>query len=113
MTANPSSRSLRGLDWVNFFLADVRDANLTRGTGHYNVTLGLVSTAHMVGFFLSQTTAGFVVDATGSFAGGFLYLAAIAFAALVVYYFGVPETLDKNAKADSGTEQRSYSPART
>lgn len=67
-------------------------ADLTKGSGHYGVTLGLVNAAHMVGFFLSQTLAGVVVDATGTFSGGFLFLAAVATCALVLFAVAMPET---------------------
>jgi MFS family permease len=66
-------------------------ADLTRGTGRYNVTQGMVATAISVGATLSNMISGFVVDAVG-YSGGFLFLAAVAAVALMVFYFGVPET---------------------
>lgn len=66
-------------------------ADLTRGTGRYNVALGAIATAHSIGAALSNLTAGYVVNATG-YAGGFLFLAAAAVVALAVFYFFVPET---------------------
>jgi MFS family permease len=77
-------------------------ADLTRGSGHYGVTLGLINAVHMVGFFLSQTTAGLIVDMTGSFSAGFLYLAAVAFAGLVLYAVAMPETRGPKAQAARG-----------
>ena len=74
-------------------------ADLTRGTGHYGVTLGLLNAVHMVGFFLSQTTAGMVVDMTGSFSAGFLYLSAFAGAALLLCAVAMPETRDPNLRS--------------
>ncbi|GGD00088.1 MFS transporter [Vreelandella lutescens] len=67
-------------------------ADLTKGSGHYSLTLGLMNVAHMVGFFLSQTTAGRVVDTAGSFSAGFLYLAAVAGLALLLFAVAMPET---------------------
>jgi MFS family permease len=67
-------------------------ADLTRGTGRYAVTLGLVNAAHMIGFFFSQTLAGIVVDRTGSYAYGFWFLAGIATLALLLFAFGMKET---------------------
>lgn len=66
-------------------------ADLTRGTGRYNVTQGMIATAIAAGATLSNIVSGFVVDATG-YIGGFLFLAAIAAAALALFYFGVAET---------------------
>ncbi|MDX2259340.1 MAG: MFS transporter [Hyphomicrobiaceae bacterium] len=67
-------------------------ADLTRGTGHYNLVLGIINAAHMVGFFLSQTLAGMVVDATGSYTAGFWFLAGVATLALVVFALFMEET---------------------
>ena len=66
-------------------------ADLTRGTGRYNVTQGIVATAISAGAALSNGIAGFVVDAVG-YSGGFVFLAVVALAALALFYFGVPET---------------------
>jgi hypothetical protein len=61
---------LRGLDWLNFFLADVQ-------TG--------------VGPFI----AGTIVHRF-SFDAGFLFLAAIAAVAFAILYFFMPETREKH-----------------
>lgn len=66
-------------------------ADLTQGTGRYNVTQGLIATTIGAGASLSNLVAGGVVDATG-YAGGFVFLAVVALAALVMFYLGVPET---------------------
>lgn len=80
-------------------------ADLTKGTGHYGITLGLVNAAHMLGFFLSQTLSGIVVDATGTFSGGFLFLAAIATCALVLFAVAMPET-NPNVRRMGGQDAR-------
>lgn len=67
-------------------------ADLTKGTGRYAVTLGVINVGHMIGFFLSQTLAGMVVDATDSYRWGFWFLAGIATLALLLFQFGMKET---------------------
>lgn len=67
-------------------------ADLTRGTGRYAVTLGVINVGHMIGFFLSQTLAGMVVDATDSYRWGFWFLAGVATLALLLFQFGMRET---------------------
>jgi MFS family permease len=70
-------------------------ADLTQGTGRFNVTLGAISTAVGIGAALSQTIAGAIVHRF-SFHAGFLFLAAIAAAALAILYRFMPETRDKS-----------------
>jgi predicted MFS family arabinose efflux permease len=69
-------------------------ADLTRGTGRFNLTLGAISTAVGIGAALSQVIAGSIVHHFGSNAG-FLFLAAVAAAALGILYFFMPETREK------------------
>lgn len=66
-------------------------ADLTKGSGRFNVTLGAIVTAVGVGAALSQTIAGAIVHHS-SFNTGFLFLGAIAAAAFGVLYFFMPET---------------------
>ncbi|MEH2153699.1 MFS transporter [Nostoc sp.] len=66
-------------------------ADLTKGTGRFNVTQGMLNTAIGVGAGLSNVLAGFVVKSAG-YNVGFLILAAIAVVALAVFWFYVPET---------------------
>ena len=66
-------------------------ADLTRGTGHFNLTLGAITTAVGIGASLSQVIAGGIVHRVGSHAG-FLFLAAVASAAFAILYFFMPET---------------------
>jgi len=66
-------------------------ADLTRGTGRFNLTLGAISTAVGIGAALSQVIAGSIVHHTG-FRAGFLFLAGVASAALAILYFFMPET---------------------
>jgi len=66
-------------------------ADLTQGTGRFNLTLGAISTAVGVGAALSQVIAGSIVHRLG-YTTGFLFLGAIAAAALTILYFFMPET---------------------
>jgi predicted MFS family arabinose efflux permease len=69
-------------------------ADLTQGTGRFNLTLGAISTAVGIGASLSQVIAGSIVHHVG-FNAGFLFLAAVAAAAFGILYFFMPETGDK------------------
>jgi MFS family permease len=69
-------------------------ADLTRGTGRFNLTLGAVSTAVGMGASLSQVIAGSIVHHYG-FNAGFLFLAALASAAFGILYCFMPETRDQ------------------
>jgi MFS family permease len=66
-------------------------ADLTQGTGRFNLTLGAISTAVGIGAALSQVVAGSIVHKFG-YSAGFLFLGAIAAAALAILYFLMPET---------------------
>jgi MFS family permease len=66
-------------------------ADLTRGTGRFNLGQGIVGTATGVGASLSATFAGYMIDRFGS-APAFAGLAAIALAGLTVLWFMMPET---------------------
>jgi len=69
-------------------------ADLTQGSGRFNITLGAIATAAGIGASLSQTIAGAIVHHF-SFDAGFLFLAAIAATAFCILYFFMPETRDK------------------
>jgi len=66
-------------------------ADLTEGTGRFNLTLGAVTTAVGVGAALSQSIAGGIVHRFGYHAG-FLFLAAVAAAAFILLWIAMPET---------------------
>src|ERR1700755_1304813 len=67
-TPFPSTSSLRGLDWLNFFLADVQTgvgpflAVYLAGHGWNEQQVGLALTCGGVAGILSQTPAGGLVD---------------------------------------------------
>jgi len=66
-------------------------ADLTQGTGRYNLVLGAIATAQGIGASLSNLVSGYVVNAWG-YDAGFLFLAAVAALALAIYGLVMPET---------------------
>jgi MFS family permease len=66
-------------------------ADLTRGTGHFNFTQGLVGTMMGIGASLSPALAGYVTGRFGS-ASAFSALATIATIGLVLVALLMPET---------------------
>ena len=72
-------------------------ADLTRGTGRYNLVLGAMATALGIGASLSNVVSGYIVNTWG-FNIGFLFLASVAALALTIFGLMMPET--------KGLEQR-------
>ncbi|MFZ0609531.1 MAG: MFS transporter [Xanthobacteraceae bacterium] len=72
-------------------------ADLTRGTGHFNLGQGILGTATGIGASLSATLAGYVTDRFGS-SSAFAGLAAIALIGLITLWRLMPET-----RPDDGT----------
>ena len=66
-------------------------ADLTRGTGRFNLGQGILGTAVGIGASLSATLAGYTTDRFGS-PVAFATLATIAFAGFVVVWLLMPET---------------------
>ncbi len=66
-------------------------ADLTRGTGHFNLVQGVVATAVGIGASTSPTIAGYLTDHFGS-STAFLGLALIASTAFVAVWSLMPET---------------------
>ena len=66
-------------------------ADLTKGSGHYNLALGASGACWGLGAALSNGVAGAVVDAAG-YSAAFIFLAACAVVALLIFWVGVPET---------------------
>jgi MFS family permease len=73
-------------------------ADLTAGTGRFNLAQGFVGTISGIGASLSTTASGLVAGNLGRSAG-FLGLAAVALAALLVLWLLMPETHPSNRKA--------------
>ncbi len=74
-------------------------ADLTQGSGRFNMTLGAVTTAVGIGAAFSQSIAGGIVHRFGYHAG-FLFLAAVAALAFILLAIAMPETRD--IRADRG-----------
>jgi hypothetical protein len=85
-------------------------ADLTQGTGRFNLTQGALATATGLGAGFSNLLAGFVVKAAG-FNVGFVTLAAIAAAAAIFYALAVPETMPPNRPARSHPKDNRHAPA--
>ncbi len=68
-------------------------ADVTRGTGHFNLAQGVTGTAVGIGASLSTTVAGYASDAFGT-AWAFLLLAALAAMGLIAVLALMPETGD-------------------
>ena len=66
-------------------------ADLTRGTGHFNLGQGILGTATGIGASLSTTLAGYITDRFGS-SWAFAALAVIALAGLATLWRLMPET---------------------
>jgi MFS family permease len=66
-------------------------ADLTRGTGRYNLAQGAASACWGLGAALSNSVAGFIVDKAG-FSAAFLSLAGCGFAAFLLLWIAMPET---------------------
>ena len=73
-------------------------ADLTRGTGRFNVSQGAVATAQGLGAALSASLAGLIIVSAG-YSAAFLALAAIAAAGFAIYLMAMPETCGYKPKA--------------
>lgn len=86
-------------------------ADLTRGTGRFNVAQGAVATAQGLGAALSASLAGAVIVGAG-YSAAFLVLGGIAAAGFLGYLFLMPETRDHlSGAAPSATGGAAAAPA--
>lgn len=76
-------------------------ADVTRGTGRYNLAQGAAGTATGIGATLSTVVAGYVAQSFG-YAVGFGGLAAVGAAGLGTLYWFLPETRPPDDHAGSG-----------
>ena len=76
-------------------------ADLTRGTGRFNVAQGAVATAQGIGASFSATFAG-VIIVFGGYSAAFLALAAVAGAGFALYLTAMPETRPNSLDAADG-----------
>lgn len=67
-------------------------ADLTRGTGRFNVAQGAVATTQGFGAAISATLAGLIIVSVG-YSTAFIALGAIAGAGFLLYLVAMPETL--------------------
>lgn len=72
-------------------------ADVTRGTGHFNLALGIVGTATGIGGSLSTGFAGYMADTFGS-AVAFLSLGLVALMGLLLVWLHLPETRPEPAE---------------
>ncbi len=75
-------------------------ADIMRGTGRYNLAQGAVATTQGVGASLSGLAVGEVTDHFG-YAPSFLFLAAAAAIAFVVFFTFMPETRDEAERPEA------------
>jgi MFS family permease len=74
-------------------------ADVARGTGRFNVTLGLFAAAQGIGATASNVLAGFLASRIG-FAWTFDVLAGLAGVTLVLFLVAMPETRARRSDAD-------------
>jgi MFS family permease len=82
-------------------LTPVVIADVTKGTGRFNLAQGIVGTFSGVGAALSTTLSGYVTQRFGN-AAGFSAITAVAIAAVAVCWAFMPETNDARAKPEHG-----------
>jgi MFS family permease len=70
-------------------------ADLTAGSGRFNLAQGFVGTISGIGASLSTTLSGLLAGSLGS-AAGFLGIAAVALAAALLLWLLMPETKPSN-----------------
>ncbi|UFW91968.1 MFS transporter (plasmid) [Bradyrhizobium barranii] len=79
-------------------------ADLTKGTGRYNLAQGATAAAWGLGAALSNSLAGVIVDAAG-YNAAFLFLAAVATAALILFWLAVPETGEQGGSVETEVDE--------
>jgi MFS family permease len=82
-------------------LTPVVIADVTKGTGRFNLAQGVVGTFSGIGAALSTTLSGYVTQAFGN-AAGFYVITGIAIAAVAVCWAFLPETKDTHAEPERG-----------
>ena len=76
-------------------------ADLTRGTGHFNVSQGAIATAAGLGGAFSTAVAGFIIVKAG-YSAAFLFLAGVAAVGLIGFCAMMPETARHDADGGGG-----------
>ncbi len=80
-------------------------ADLTHGTGHFNVSQGAIATATGLGAALSTGVAGFIVVRAG-YSAAFLFLAGVAGAGLALFIVMMPETSPYQGRSATTSKDR-------
>jgi MFS family permease len=78
-------------------------ADLTRGTGRFNVSQGAIATAQGIGASLSNAVAGFIVVWAG-YSTAFLFLGGIAASGFLLYWLAMPETMAFGSEGRQGDQ---------
>jgi len=92
---------LDGVGWGIFSaLMPLVVADITRGTGRYNMAMGGVVTMQGIGGSLSGLAAGLIVDHLG-YSPAFLSLGLVAAIAGAVYLLLMPETLSRRTVSNA------------
>ena len=85
-------------------------ADLTRGTGRFNVSQGAVATTQGLGAALSASLAGLVIVSAG-YSAAFLVLAGIAALGFTIYWLLMPETKPATDRAITAGSESPRHPA--
>lgn len=85
-------------------------ADLTKGTGRFNLAQGAIATAVGIGAFLSNSVGGTIAKHAGPHVA-FLTLAAIAAGGLVFFWVMMPETREGSERGRTGLRGQRASPA--
>jgi len=80
-------------------------ADVTRGSGRYNLAQGAAGTATGIGAAISTGATGYIAQLFG-YTIGFLALLVVALLGLGILYWLLPETGEKNADAHAATKRR-------
>ena len=78
-------------------------ADLTKGTGRFNLTQGAIATAVGIGASLSNALAGGIAKSAG-YNASFLTMSAIATVALLFFWFFMPETKSVSSQVSAPRE---------
>ena len=108
-TADPAPlaivQALDGLSGATLgVLTALVTADLTRGTGRFNLAQGLVATVSGIGAALSTSLSGLIVASHGQMAG-FLSITAVGGLAVAIFWFYMPETKLPYPRSDPGSAQ--------
>jgi sugar phosphate permease len=77
-------------------------ADITKGTGRFNLGQGIVGTFSGIGAALSTTVSGYVAQSFGG-AAGFYAMMGVALAAVAVCWAFMPETRGARSVPELGT----------